>query len=481
MPDDNKGWRPYTFDKELAQLQAKYAVPDSENAAVIYNQILENWKQKEANEPNLPNCWFDNVRKGPWLNKDQPEIAAYIKYHQNEIESVLQATKIEKCSFPIASSFFMYIGHLPAIRQGAYLLIAIGNNDIAEGNTKEAVEKYLAAIRLGQHACQQPEYTYNLVGFACEALGLGAINNFVVLGDANEFYLDKLEQAVSAIRYDWNTDLPDFINLDKLRIKNTFGGSIYEVNLKGKTRISRDQYAKIREELKKQLDEGTIDDPETRAELQKNIICPGYWQRILMKAYAIPSWFFVPTTPEKYSGIVDASFEKLYKMTDHDFDWSKEPNDVPIESLFQLKLNLRYFIELTSQMNEKMYFGLHGFYLQSSARQKGTLLIIGMRRYKNAHGHWPEKLEDINNLAPAEAFIDPVNCGPFVYRCTGDSFMLYSRGKNNIDEDGEHETKDIKNYPYMETIKDDEMIWPYKSKSSIQQEVKADVNEGAIK
>ena len=53
LPDDNKGWKPYQFDKELAQLQARYAVPDSENAAILYNQILADWKQKEANEPNF--------------------------------------------------------------------------------------------------------------------------------------------------------------------------------------------------------------------------------------------------------------------------------------------------------------------------------------------------------------------------------------------------------------------------------------------
>ena len=96
LPEDNKDWRPYTFDKELAELQAKYAVPDSENAAIIYNQILENWKQKEANEPNLPDCWTDLALKGPWFSKDQPEIAAYIQYHQDTIEKLVQASKFER-------------------------------------------------------------------------------------------------------------------------------------------------------------------------------------------------------------------------------------------------------------------------------------------------------------------------------------------------------------------------------------------------
>ena len=41
LPDETEGWRPYTFDEELAALQAKYAIPDSENAAIIYNQLSQ--------------------------------------------------------------------------------------------------------------------------------------------------------------------------------------------------------------------------------------------------------------------------------------------------------------------------------------------------------------------------------------------------------------------------------------------------------
>ncbi|MGA2092405.1 MAG: hypothetical protein ABSH16_03220 [Sedimentisphaerales bacterium] len=475
LPDNNKDWRPYQFDKELAQLQAKYAVPDSENAAIAYNKILADWKQKEANEPNLPDCWFDNVRKGPWSSKDQPEIAAYIKYHQNEIESVLQATKIEKCSFPVVAKLEDYgkdTGRLPAIRHWAYLLVASGNNDLGEGKPKEASEKYLALLRGGQHLSGQPNSLYMLIGIAIEALGLGAINNFVVNQDANELYLNQIEQSVSQVKHDWNNDLPGFIDTDKLKFKNMVSELFYEINQKGKVRFSHDPMAKIRESAKELL----ADTNSAKADIFSD-----YWFKKLFKAYAILYWFYMPQTPEKMGKIVDAEFKNNYTLTDANFDWSKEPQAIPIESLFKYKMNFHNHVKILAQMNLKTYFNLHDIYLETQAKQRGTLLIIALRHYKNANGHWPEKLEDMNNLVPADTFIDSVNCGTFVYRRTGDSFMLYSRGKNNIDEDGEYETKNIKNYPYVETIKDDKIIWPYKSKSSIQQEVKADANEGAIK
>ena len=41
LPDNNEGWRPYTFDKEIAALNTKYHVPDEENAAILYQEIID--------------------------------------------------------------------------------------------------------------------------------------------------------------------------------------------------------------------------------------------------------------------------------------------------------------------------------------------------------------------------------------------------------------------------------------------------------
>jgi hypothetical protein len=221
----------------------------------------------------------------------------------------------------------------------------------------------------------------------------------------------------------------------------------------------------MREQIQKQSANETIDVPE---------FFSSYWFKKLMKAYTILYWFYAPQTPEKLSRIVDESFEKHYLMTKPDFDWSKEPDVVPIESLFRFKLNFRQLAEVMAQATRGTYFGIHDSYLRKSAEQRGALLIIALRRYKNANGHWPQQLEDVNNLVPAEIFIDPINNDSFVYKQTGENFTLYSKGKNGIDEGGEHEDKYSDDYSKMETIKDDVMIWPIKSKTSTQQEENED-------
>jgi hypothetical protein len=456
LPDDNKDWRPYTFDKELAQLQAKYAVPDSENAAIIYNQILETWKQKETNEPNLPDDWRSLTLNGPWLSKDQPEIAAYIQYHRDTIEAVLPAAKIVKCSFPIVSNFCDLTditNRTSAIRKWGRLLIASANNDIAEGKTNDALEKYFAVIRLGQHFSRQSGIIDTLVGIGIENSTLGGINNFIVLCDANESYLNETEQSVSSINHDFGSDLLGFIDSEKLMFKNMMGCLFYEVNPKDTIRLNHDYSAIIRNLI------------PADALFDSNEFTSGYWWKKLMKSQTILLWFYAPANPAKLSHIIDASFEKHYEMTKPDFDWSKEPRNNTYE--FHFKLNVRNFAELMASINRSVYPGLHDNYLRIAAQQKGTLLIIAMRRYKNANGHWPEKLEDIKNSVPPEVFVDPVNNGSFVYKQTDDGFTLYGKGKNGIDDGGIDIYSEDKGGP------DDLLIWPFKSKVSRQQEQKA--------
>ena len=353
-----------------------------------------------------------------------------------------------------------------AMRQWARLLVIAGNKDIAAGNTNEGIEKYQVVIRMGQLLCQQPTLIDVLVGFACEALGLGAINNFAVLGDANELYLDESKQAVSEIKYDWNTDLLGFIESEKIFSKNLWGVMCYQINEQGRIRFSHDPWGIFRENAKKQLANGNTAEARV-AMLELN--SHGYWYERLMKAFVILYWFYVPENPEKLSEIVDASFENHYLMTKPDFNWPQKPQ-MPPE--FHYKVNLKQVIELLAKSNESLYFNIHDLYLRQLSQQKGSLLIIALRRYKNANGYWPENLDDIKALAPVETFIDPMNGDSFVYKLNENNFMLYSKGKNGIDESGEEGTKFSNNYRKVEIIKDDMMIWPTGCASSKQQEQK---------
>jgi len=62
------------------------------------------------------------------------------------------------------------------------------------------------------------------------------------------------------------------------------------------------------------------------------------------------------------------------------------------------------------------------------SERRGTWLVLGLRRYHNAHGAWPATLEEVSPYVPAEAFRDPTTDGTFVYAREGDGFRLHGNG-----------------------------------------------------
>ena len=65
-----------------------------------------------------------------------------------------------------------------------------------------------------------------------------------------------------------------------------------------------------------------------------------------------------------------------------------------------------------------------------------------MRRYKNDNGIWPKNLGELKSSAAEEIFTDPTNDSFFIYKSTGDDFILYSKGRNNIDNNCSYNSDD---------------------------------------
>ena len=480
LPDDNEGWRPYTFDKELAALEAKHTIPDSENAAIIYNELLLDDKKyqeppedeiiaelKEKGEISVPlddvNEWLANrsystffpefwnedledlTRYEPWESQEYPQVAVWLKERKYIIEKLLKASKFEKCRFPIAADpwSLSQSTRLAPMRRWAMLLIRAANNDLGDGRNNQAIEKNLAILQMAKHQYQHPMTIDLLVAMAIEAFATKQFNKFVVTGNATEEYLSVIEKALVEIEHGWSSDWTMILDMEKLHFKNTFCMLAYQTNPKGKIRLSRGPTGVFKDQF-----------PE-------DMPPPTYWHKKLTKTCTILGWFFVPSNPQKAAKIIDASFEKYYAMAKPDFDWKKEPREFPITSLFRFKFNYRFMVELLANMLEETYYKIHDLYLRTIAEQRGSQLIITLRRYKNKNGHWPDTLEDIKSLAPAEIFVDPFNNGSFVYKLTDDSFKLYSKGLNNIDEDGKYKRR------YGETSEgDDWLIWPRKTRKT---------------
>jgi len=466
LPDDNEGWRPYTFDEELAALEDKYAIPDEENAATIYNKLMESYDANDFDaiysDPNT----FDIIYRNPWLSKDYPEAAAWLQRNQSLIETLMEISKTERCIFPIKdpTNLSQQLDRTAAMRHWAFLLVIAANNDTAEGRIKESLQENITILQMGNHLCQQPATLDLLVSIAVRAIALRQFNRFVISNEPKETHLKSIEQALRNVKHNWSDDLPRILDDEKLIAKQSLA-AYYEINPKGKIRLSRDPLKEIRANCRKALQDEEIDNEQIKAAYER-IAYPSYLQKKLIRAYTVLKWFYIPSSPQKAASIIDAAYERYYTMDEPDFEWQEETRKSSITAI--LSNYLRYMTEYWVIVSEPLFPRIHELHIRLACDIRGASIIIALRRYKNETGNWPESLEDIKSIAPAEIFVDPFNNSSFVYKLTDNNFELYSKGKNNIDENGQRTGRkfDLKTKQFVGKEKDDWLIWPPRSRKT---------------
>jgi len=468
LPDDIEGWRPYTFDKELAAMEAKGIIPAEENAATIYNQLLENYDSNAFDKDFLWGDLRDSILYEFGTRKDYPGVALWLDDNQTLIIQLMRACEKDKCRFPISANlddqaikppndfaavtkFWLADKRPSPMRHWSNLLGFSACNDIAEGRINQAIGKLTATLQMAKHLYQQSTIMDMLIGMAIERQGVKQINKLVVTSDANDEYFSLLDRALQSIKHNWYSDLTEILDREKLMVKSLMCAMFYQINSDGRIRLSRDTRSTMRAQI------GCL------MTLEKSTWTPmdpdSYWEIKLTKATTIFLWFFVPSTPEKTALIIDDIFKKYYAMTEPDFNW----NDESQFNLPSMTPNFRFLLEMFGKIMEPNYFGIHDTYFKTVAQNRGSQLIIALRRYKDKNGVWPKSLDDIKSIAPAETFIDPINGDSFIYKLTEDNFELYSKGENNIDEDGQYDSRwDHKNRREI-VEKDDLLIWPERS------------------
>ncbi|MHC4641677.1 MAG: hypothetical protein ACYS32_08530 [Planctomycetota bacterium] len=328
-----------TVDEQLAAIEAARAIPDAENAAIIYNQLLENY-----HESSLVPDFMDEIDYvtglEPWASKDYPELAEWLEDQQDIISTLLLASKKEKCRFPIITDVQQMpfrMEQVRAMNRLSILLSHAANNDIAEDRIDAFIQKYHCLIQMANHLGQQPVTLDFLFSTVVDSTALHGMRNLIVEGNLTEEHLRTIEAALSHTKDNWTEISPKIIE-----------------------------------------------------------------------------------------------FEMLYQRKN-------------ISLLDRLKSGWRgrRFEDYIERMQHR--------YLQHLANRRSNRIFIALRRYRSTNHRWPETFDGIKDLVPEEILVDPINGGSFVYKLTEENFTLYSKGKNNIDEDGERSS---------DSGADDWLIWP---------------------
>ena len=172
LPDDNEGWKPYTFDEESAALRAKYAVPDEQNAAIVYNKLLETYDGDKYLAPNLgkvlsegiedvnsvntvellggkivkgtfyPDFWNSQLTRMTlnnfWSSSDYPDIATWLnEKHTTTLQMLMHASSFDKYFSPFSPEeeckrclFADSIDRISPFKHWSHLIIIAANNPL---------------------------------------------------------------------------------------------------------------------------------------------------------------------------------------------------------------------------------------------------------------------------------------------------------------------------------------------------------------
>jgi len=479
LPEKVSDWQTYDYEKELAKLESMPAIAPEDNAATIYNELFKTYdgyrmfwpdltnvdandkttttpgeivkllKKGRPKETFYPDFWsseLDHITMvNLWTSKGYPKLAQWLKSKQTIIEPLLRASKIDNCLFPTTLKMVdtEQLDRKNAVRYWALLLIRAANNDIGDGRIDQALEKYIAALKMAEQLRQQPEAMGLLTGLGIEPRVLRQLDKFVVFDDVTDEQLELIMTVLENLileTEDWSSAFRKILDHDKKVLKKILLMA-YEVNSEGKTRLIRG----ISKEIASQ--QGHLPTVKTTA------------RKRLSKLASIFLWFVIPSTPQKAEDVIDEVFSKHYAMCKPEFDWRKTVERIPF------KINYRYYIE--SMIYISGHKNTHDGYIRGISRQKGSQIIIALRRYKNEHGNWPKSLEQARLFAPPEAFIDPINKGSFVYQPTEDGFALYSKGRNEVDDNGKYVWEPKGDEP------DDFLIWRWPREDTATEGTKA--------
>jgi len=230
--------------------------------------------------------------------------------------------------------------------------------------------------------------------------------------------------------YPWPKEWERLLEFEKLHYMNLLG-RLYEVNGNGAVRFAAHP---------------VISSKEGQGNRERGF-SPLYW---LMS---------MPRDPRGVRGIVDRYFARF----DHGVSSERLPQSGRHEPPVRTSPNnftkatcnwYRWWAEM-GFFSEQNYMQPGQWRIPAVTLRRGTWLVLGLRRYRDAHGAWPQALDAISEYVPAETFFDPTAREAFVYVPDGDSFKLYSKGPNRVDEGGRNR--------YLRALKkseDDVSIWP---------------------
>lgn len=176
-------------------------IPPEKNAATLLLGAAELYKAcpadlNTARTQALKRPWGDDLAKlRPWVKRNEPVLAL-----------VREAVERPECRFPLLSRtgelqqlFAALMPQLSAMRELARFCVIRGHGFEGAGRTRQALECYLLALRLGRKMIGEGFLITDLVGIAIEAIGLKATVDCLDRADVDAATLTWLAKGLDGV------------------------------------------------------------------------------------------------------------------------------------------------------------------------------------------------------------------------------------------------------------------------------------------
>jgi len=434
LPEHNSSrWRVYQYDKALAEIERDYLPEGMENAADLYQPILDTYSETifyySFSSPQEDALTLSQ----PWDPAAYPQLDAWMLSLQPAIERLSAAARVEQCRFEIPynlAALKPQMERINRLKGWARLLLRAANRDLYLGHQEQALEKMLAVVNLSQHLYQQQTLFDQAGAFYVELMGARALETYLVRYCENPDWAVKIEDVFEDLNPRWTRNWPHILQREKLLTKN-IAALLYEVNEAGRIRISHNAAAALQEGLGY---------PARRLFLN---------QHQINRLAVIGLWLSLPMSPQRLAQLIDKRFD-YYSLQ---VQKGQQLPNFSIKYVWTLGLNAQSIIDWLAMQQVGYFWALDGQYRRHQAIVRQMHLFSGLKRYFLQHGQWPERLEHIERDSD-ELLIDPLTSRPFVYERLDSEFRLYSLGPNGVDDGGI-------NHPKLK--KDDILLWPRKT------------------
>lgn len=155
---------------QLMQNNLPPSVPDSQNAAPLYQQAFD------ALEADPATTSHDSpLASATPINPTDPAAVALLDRHVGTLDMIRRAADRDTCRFPrdwTRPSFELLLPEMSAMRSAARLLALEARREASEGRADDAIRDVARIQKIGRHAAGEPILIAKLVGIAVDTTAL---------------------------------------------------------------------------------------------------------------------------------------------------------------------------------------------------------------------------------------------------------------------------------------------------------------------